>query len=666
MLLARRMYSLKVWLLWHCVAAAAIVTVPNQLRFGKSVSATPAEHLIFSAELIAAYLGCVIFIAWRTRNGRTVSLTDVALTVLAFFGGCSLVLLVGQAFYSPFILVTAFAACALSIALSFVLPPKVLVPLAIGLGVVTVVLQTLKERPKEFVDFATGAGITKPTKTQAVIGSGLYPIKATFYDHYFDICNPAARKCDPPRNGGGISTFSTGYLLATGEGLLHFFSVDPANGVLNAKQLHQSIPLNSDAYLEQGPKEGLWLFRVMDILVREEGKRFTLFASHHHWNLDMHCFAIRVSKLEGDTDAFLAGTMEGDWQTVFETKPCLPLKSGPRGRPFSGDESGGRMVFLDDRTILLTVGDHQFNGWESTQILAQDDSNDYGKTLTIDLSSGRGDLFTKGHRNPQGLYVAPDKTIWSTEHGPSGGDELNVLVKGKNYGWPLVTYGVEYLRYDWPLNKTPGDHAGFERPMLSWMPSIAVSNLIGVQGTLFPLWKNDLLLCTFITSLLRVRIREGRVAYVEHIEVRQRNGRLRDILEDKDGRIVLWLDRGAVAFLEPISDAATSQGKPVEAADRGQALFSACAPCHKVGDGTLHSVGPDLAGIVGRSIGGAAGFAYSDDMKKQSGEWTEARLDEFLANPQRAVPGTSMRSPGMESPEDRASLISYLKRLKRQ
>ena len=97
MLLVRRRYSLKVWLLWHCVAAGAIVAVSNQLRFGKSVPATSAEHLIFSAELIAAYLGCVIFIAWRTRNKRTARLTDVALTMLAFFGGCSLALLLVQA-----------------------------------------------------------------------------------------------------------------------------------------------------------------------------------------------------------------------------------------------------------------------------------------------------------------------------------------------------------------------------------------------------------------------------------------------------------------------------------------------------------------------------------------------------------------------------------------
>ncbi len=654
-----RRCSLSLWLLWHCVAAVAIVAISSQLRLGITLTASSPDHRVFLAQLVAAYLGCILLLAWRTRGGRTVPLVDVVLTVLAFMGGCALVLLVKQAYYSPFLLLVVAVVSGLSICVSFIASSRALSILAIGLAAITVPLQWLEARPKELLDLVLG-NVPKPRKTQAVVSSLLYPLKATFYDNYFDVCDARTGRCNAPRVGGGLSAFSNGYLLATGEGLLHFFTIDPPNGALNARRLRPDVPLNSGAFLEQGPKDEVGGFRVMDILVREEGRRFTLFASHHHWKSDLRCFVVRISKLEGDTAAFLAGEIQGGWQTFYETSPCLPVKSGPRGKTFAGGESGGRMAFIDERTMLLTVGDHEFDGWNSTRMLAQEDG-DYGKTLTIDLASGKAELYTRGHRNPQGLYIAPDKTIWSTEHGPSGGDELNILVKGRNYGWPLVTYGVDYLSNEWPLNNTPADHAGFQRPVFSWIPSIAISNVLGVQSKLFPLWKDDLLICTFSTSLLRTRVRDGRVAYVEHIEVRRRNGRLRDIMEDRDGRIVLWLDLGAVAILEPFDGSAEGRA---EGADRGQALFSACAACHKLGDGTSHGIGPDLAGIVGRSVGGARAFGYSDGMKKQSGVWTDARLDEFLANPQKAVPGTSMQAAGIASEGDRASLIAYLKKAK--
>ena len=118
------------------------------------------------------------------------------------------------------------------------------------------------------------------------------------------------------------------------------------------------------------------------------------------------------------------------------------------------------MVLLDDSRLLFSVGDYQHDGWNREQMLPQNDDAEYGKTVLIDLNTGESSIHTKGHRNPQGLYVSPTGTIWSTEHGPRGGDELNMIMQGANYGWPLVTYGTEYGDKIWPLNSSQGQHEG--------------------------------------------------------------------------------------------------------------------------------------------------------------------------------------------------------------
>ena len=123
-----------------------------------------------------------------------------------------------------------------------------------------------------------------------------------------------------------------------------------------------------------------------------------------------------------------------------------------RGKnPFRGEEIGGRLLLLDANTLLLSLGDHGFSGIEGGAAYAQDPQAMYGKTLRIDLRTHAISFNTLGHRNPQGLYAAPDGRIWETEHAARGGDELNLLQPGANYGWPLVTYGTDYGALIWHL-----------------------------------------------------------------------------------------------------------------------------------------------------------------------------------------------------------------------
>jgi glucose/arabinose dehydrogenase len=213
--------------------------------------------------------------------------------------------------------------------------------------------------------------------------------------------------------------------------------------------------------------------------------------------------------------------------------------------------SGGRLADLGDGTILLTIGDHALNEVNSSVAnVAQDPSADYGKTMRIDVMNRSAEVYSTGHRNPQGVHLAPDGRIWLTEHGPRGGDELNLLVRNVNYGWPLVTYGAAEGRYIWPLNTAQGRNAGYTRPVFSWLPSIGVSSLISVRQGLFGLWKNDLLVSSLRgATLFRVRLEDDHVAYTEPIVVGRR---IRDVAEAADGRIVLLLDDGGFGWIEPV------------------------------------------------------------------------------------------------------------------
>ncbi|HLW23739.1 MAG TPA: PQQ-dependent sugar dehydrogenase [Steroidobacteraceae bacterium] len=475
--------------------------------------------------------------------------------------------------------------------------------------------------------------------------------------------------------GGGISLLGDDYLLATGDGRLYVFGWSGPGGVFAIRSLPYHVPANREAFAADANPQGYagkpnggdladrlqgvqtWQFRVADVRVQEQGERVRIFASHHYWYHDRQCFVVRLSSLEGARSAVLAGDPALTWRTVYETTPCVPLHGEMavhENNPFAGMEIGGRIGFLSEQRLLLTLGDHDFTGVESKQMFAQDPSVSYGKTILVHLEDGSSEQFTLGHRNPQGLYITPEGEIWSTEHGPQGGDELNRLVKGANYGWPLVTYGTDYGSAAWPLSHDQGRHEGYQQPTFVWIPSIGVSNLVRIErDSPFPVWKGDFLIGSLHGhALFRVRLLEGHVIFSEPIEMGER---IRDLVEGHDGRLVLWTDTSTIISLAPASGTG------------GAVLFATtCGGCHKAIDGATHSYGPDLAGIVGSRVASAPGFSYSAAFKAQQGRWTRERLDAFLAAPQSTVPGTAMTFRGLPDAAQREAIIDYLAGTRRQ
>jgi cytochrome c2 len=637
------------WFSWHCLAVAAIVLIPIRLEFDVIWNLDPDTRLLVACVAVA-YLASVAGLTLITSNRRLVRVSDLRST----FGPVFAALFLFLAMYPPQRLYPRWVTLqSLMLAGIFILVPLILRGPLLAKAAGPVLVLAI-------------AGSLLPSITRSaernlqrkVIRTNAYSLIARYYGNRIEV----------QETGGGLSQFGSGYLLATGEGRLYALQWSATTEQLEIRPLPHRVPLNRADFLRDtadSPVIGR-VFRAADILVHDAGDSFRLFASHHYWRSDTKCFTVRVSATAGTYSAFLDAAEPTAWTTLYESDPCLPFDL--KASRFKGDQVGGALQQLDAGTLLLTVGDHDHDGVHLNDRISQQEDASYGKTILIDLETGAASTYTIGHRNPQGLYIDPSGNIWSSEHGPQGGDELNLLVKGKNYGWPIVTYGTNYGWSVWPLNPRQGRHDGFEPPVYAWVPSVGVSSLTGIRGNLFGRWKGDLLVASLVgTSLWRVRVERGRVISTEKIEI---GSRVRDVMEGEDGRLILWTEKahqgptsGALVVIEPVVEPGargTVMAGATEA-QRGELLFARCVGCHAADGANRHGIGPHLDGIVGRRIASADGFSYSDALKGISGEWTAEKLDALLADPQKFAPGTSMQSEGVAEPEDRGALIQYLK-----
>jgi glucose/arabinose dehydrogenase len=223
---------------------------------------------------------------------------------------------------------------------------------------------------------------------------------------------------------------------------------------------------------------------------------------------------------------------------------------------------GARMAFLGDETLLISVGDG-FDFREQAQKL---DSHlgkivrvtDRGEIPSDNPFVGRVDalpeLFTIGHRNAQGIVIdhANDQ-IWVHEHGPRGGDELNLVNAGANYGWPVATHGVDYSGASIsPYTSRPS----MVDPLLVWTPSIAPAGMAQYRGPMFPEWQGDLLVTSLAErSLRRIMLEDGRIIDQERIEL-DLDQRLRDVEIGPEGAVYLLTDstNGALLRLTAAGD----------------------------------------------------------------------------------------------------------------
>jgi glucose/arabinose dehydrogenase len=219
---------------------------------------------------------------------------------------------------------------------------------------------------------------------------------------------------------------------------------------------------------------------------------------------------------------------------------------------------GSRLVFRSDGTLFVTLGDRYAH-----RERAQDLSTTLGKIVRINAdgsaprdnpfvgrANARPEIWSYGHRNVQSAALDGSGQLWTVEHGARGGDELNRPEAGKNYGWPVITYGVDYSG---ARIGTGTARSGMEQPVYYWDPVIAPSGAAFYSGTAFPSWRGDLLVGSLSPGgLVRLRIEQGRVVREERYRT-ELSARIRDVRQGPDGLVYLLIDSadGRIVRLEP-------------------------------------------------------------------------------------------------------------------
>ena len=262
------------------------------------------------------------------------------------------------------------------------------------------------------------------------------------------------------------------------------------------------------------------------------------------------CYAERASG--GGRTAVARGKLNDGSPPRLTDVRVIFRQEGPLS---SGNHFGCRIAQAPDNNLFVSLGDH-FTARDQAQTL----DNHIGKVIRITPEgaapkdnpfAGRGDarpeVWSYGHRNSQSLAFNPASgDLWEIEHGPRGGDEINIIGKGKNYGWPVIGYGIDYSGAK-IHDATSKD--GMEQPVKYWVPSIAPSGMAFYTGNLFPKWKGSLFVGALAGQMLvRLPVNGNTVGSEERI-LQNLNERIRDVRQGPDGALWLLTDNSAGRIL---------------------------------------------------------------------------------------------------------------------
>jgi len=250
------------------------------------------------------------------------------------------------------------------------------------------------------------------------------------------------------------------------------------------------------------------------------------------------------------------GRLDLEAMTLREVKTIFKVAPKTSGAA----HYGGRLQFHPDGTLFITLGDRY-----SYMDQAQSVENHLGTIVRINPDGsvpednpfvGREDaepeIYTYGNRNVQGIALRPGTmTIWAHEHGPRGGDELNILKPGANYGWPAITYGIDYSG---AIISDKTEAPGMEQPVVYWNPSIAPSGMTFYDGDKFPEWRGDIFLGALAHRHLRRLEMDGDMVVAQEELLGELNARIRDVVQGPEGLLYVLTDAadGQILRLEPV------------------------------------------------------------------------------------------------------------------
>jgi len=366
-----------------------------------------------------------------------------------------------------------------------------------------------------------------------------------------------------------------------------------------------------------------------------------------------------------------------DGQTIFSTDPAAP----------TGGPNITRLKFLADKSLLAAVGSSGNSGSGMVQRvdghigkvvrLYRDGSIPDDNMFARNNPGARPEIWATGLRSIGGFAVDDEARLWALDIGPQGGDELNVLEPGNNYGWPLVTWGFDYSGTAMSDKQMA---PGFIDPLVVWSPSLAPSGITYYRGDQFPQWQGDFFIGALADqTILRLRFKDDKLVHQERL-LPELNERIRSVETGPDGFLYAVTDSPNGKILrvrpgQPLSEELARVAQPfdmpkkttiyerlvlhgvmqdeetseIEKAgydpERAKFLYAQnCASCHSFGEHGGQGIGPDLNGVRGRPSGSLPGYAYSTAMGNPDTSivWTFLTITAFLTNPKGYYPGTKM------------------------
>jgi len=491
----------------------------------------------------------------------------------------------------------------------------------------------------EYIAGVVETELSKPlivNKIDEVIETSLLPLKKTFF--HLDSF---------PKGAGSLVVVDEELLVMDRLGGIYHFDDN------NLKKLRFAVPNRIDEFIINyelsgykggGRKVGDSTLSSHSIVYYKKQKR--LFVSHTKF-IKKNITRFVVSSIGIDDDSFQP---IGTWRTDFESENIYSNANAMFG--------GGGLLIHND-SLFVSVGYSGVGEIEKGKLVSptQDDKSKFGKIFKINLNDGSMQQYSKGHRNNQSLAATNNNQILGLEHGSQGGDEINLIQLGKNYGWPIATYGTRYGTYDYFFPEhIAKDNLNITNPIFSFVPSIAPSSILQINN-FNDRWNGDLLIGALkAQSLYRLKFNDGRVIFSEPIWV---GHRVRDIVI-LNHKVILLTDDSFLIFLEVDKDLLriNEKGKDLY---NNELKLSNCLVCHQFGNTVPSSMAPSLANVYNRRIGGDTFGKYSEAFKNKKGVWTKENLISFISNPSDFVPGTTMPDTGVSKEEAREIVESLLR-----
>lgn len=349
---------------------------------------------------------------------------------------------------------------------------------------------------------------------------------------------------------GGIDKIGRDLIFIDGEGKALVLKND------RFETLHSlNLPNNRSEFVKNF--KNIYGFGILDILVLpRHNQEHNLYVSAIDYNSIKDCYFISLWSSQVNREFF----DRLNFKKIYSTTPCIARhKAAESG--FAGTSAGGKLVSDGVDKLFLSTGDFYFDGVNDNRLLSRENNSDYGKILSFSIKGIRKPKTVAiGLRNPEGLFYT-HRGIFETEHGPQGGDELNLVPlngRANDYGWPFATLGVDYGTKLWPFDLLNDNHFKnnkFTPPVFAWLPSIGVSNLIQIQPhPKLSRWSSNLLVSSLKDeSLYRVVMdSKDNLHGIERVSV---NFRVRDLVQIENSIYLLEdSDNPAVWKLTPQSN----------------------------------------------------------------------------------------------------------------